>query len=97
MTYSNGTWGTSSSESDAATIRIFAKTEVEVGGDITFLLGDVNEDGKVDASDALMIMRYTLNIITLTDKQMLAADMNSSGTVDASDALIIMRMTLGII
>jgi len=97
ITYADGSFGTSSSESSAANIRIFVKTEVEVGDEPSYTPGDVNFDGVVNASDAILVMRYTLSIITLTDVQQLAADINNSGTIDASDAIMIMRKVLGII
>ena len=59
--------------------------------------GDVNSDGSVNASDAILIMRYALGLIELSEKQLLAADVNGDGTVNASDAIVIMRKTLGLI
>ena len=96
ITFNGSTFGTSSSESSAASIRLFVKTEVE-SGDPSYLIGDVNFNGTVDASDAILIMRYTLNLITLSDLQLLAGDVNGNGTVDASDAIVIMRKVLGLI
>ena len=96
ITYSASSgFGTSNSESSAAQIRLFVKTEV--GENPSFLLGDVNQNGTVDASDAILVMRYTLQMIDLTDLQLLAGDVNGNGTVDASDAILIMRKVLGLI
>ncbi len=61
------------------------------------LLGDVNGDGEVDISDALMTMRGAMGIIQLTADQQAAADVNGDGNVDVSDALLIMRCSMGII
>ena len=63
----------------------------------SFVLGDVNADGCVNAYDAILIMRYALGLIELTDKQLLAANTNSDSVVNASDAIVIMRKTLGLI
>lgn len=65
--------------------------------DLDFLLGDVNLDGKVDASDAtLTLQSYVRFMMTgdygLTPEQMRAADVNGDGIVDAQDATAIMQM-----
>ncbi|MBQ1553569.1 MAG: dockerin type I repeat-containing protein, partial [Clostridia bacterium] len=62
----------------------------------TGLMGDVNLNGTVDASDALIVLRYAMNLITLTDEQLAVADMNGNGKVDATDAVLIMRYALGV-
>lgn len=59
--------------------------------------GDVNGDGYVDASDALLTMRYAMGIIDLAAEQLFEADVNGDGNVDNSDALIIMRKAMGLI
>lgn len=58
------------------------------------LLGDVNMDGTVDASDALLVLRYSMELIDLTDEQLLRADYNCNGNVSADDALLILRNVL---
>ena len=58
---------------------------------------DVNNDGAVNASDAIMIMRYSLGLIVLNEAQGIIADVNGDGTVNASDAIIVMRKVLGIL
>ena len=60
------------------------------------LLGDVNFDGKVDATDALLVMRYSMLVITLTEDQQLVADYNLSDGPNATDALLIMRVALNL-
>lgn len=57
-----------------------------------FVVGDVNEDGKVTAMDARLALRYSAKIGTLTDTQLLAADVNKDGKVNASDARKILRV-----
>lgn len=61
-----------------------------------YIMGDVNNDSFVNANDALMVLRYSLHIIT-TMPNMAAADIDGNGTINANDALAILRAALGII
>ncbi len=54
-------------------------------------LGDVNGDGYIDAADALLCLRASVGLITLTPEQEAAADVNHDGLVDAGDAILILR------
>ena len=63
----------------------------------TTAMGDVNEDGKVDFLDAIMVLRYDAEIIQLTDNQMRAAEVNKDGKVDFLDAIMILRYDAEII
>ena len=61
-----------------------------------YILGDVNGDQKVDASDATLVLReYTILLSngasTLTEAQKLAANADGSNNIDASDATLILR------
>ena len=60
-------------------------------------LGDVNNDGFIDAGDAVLISRYDAGFITLSDEQLEAGDVNDDGTVDAGDAVVISRFDAGFI
>lgn len=60
-------------------------------------LGDVNNDGIVDAADAVMIQRHDAGIIMLTSEQLSAGDVNGDGIVDAADAVKIQRYDAGLI
>lgn len=57
--------------------------------DVTY--GDLNDDGKIDAKDALMVLRAAVGKLDLTEDQQLAGDVDSSGKLDAVDALLILR------
>jgi len=59
-------------------------------------LGDLNDDGKIDANDAtLVLVNYSLlstgEKIQLTESQQKAADVNGDGKIDASDATMILQ------
>lgn len=73
------------------TIRIGEPTPPSMGTGDNYLLGDVNEDGKVDSADAsLVLAEYGLiqtgGTLTFTGKQKKAADVNKDGKSDSSDA-----------
>ncbi|MDO4863696.1 MAG: dockerin type I domain-containing protein, partial [Ruminococcus sp.] len=56
-----------------------------------FALGDVNEDGKVDAKDASKVLVYYSAVSTgaeggLSEVQMKAANVNGDAKIDAKDA-----------
>lgn len=70
-----------------------AMENVDAAGDYT--LGDVNNDGYINSSDATMVLQEysalsTGNKSTLTDIQKKAADVNHDGQIDATDATSIL-------
>ncbi len=60
-------------------------------------IGDVNESGAVDASDALLVLQHVVRLTILPDNLLTVADTNIDGAVDASDALEILRYTVKLI
>ena len=61
------------------------------------IAGDVDGNGAIESTDALLALRISLGIIQPTAEQLHAGDIDGNGTVEASDALIILRMAMGII
>lgn len=61
-----------------------------------FLPGDVDLDGSVDAMDALLVLRYSLNLTDLDEEALALADVNGDGLVNAADALQILRSAMGL-
>ncbi len=59
--------------------------------------GDVDGDGDVTVTDALLAMRGALGLMELDDAQYSAADYDGDGEVTVTDALLIMRTALGLI
>lgn len=53
--------------------------------------GDVNSDTKVEPADALQVLQYSVQLITLTDDQLVAADVDGNNAVNPSDALLILQ------
>lgn len=59
-------------------------------------VGDVNDDGEIDASDASLIMRYLNDLSDLTMDQLKRADINGDGQVTEDDAAHLLRMVVGL-
>lgn len=59
------------------------------------LLGDINGNGSVDVTDALLALRAAMGVITLTDEQIARGDMNGDGVIDSTDAILILRTAMG--
>ena len=57
----------------------------------TTLLGDVDNNGSVTMTDAILVLRYVLGISEINGP----CDMNGDGVITSSDALIILRQALG--
>ena len=57
----------------------------------TSTLGDVNEDGNVDASDATALINKILGLLNLDDT---ACEINADGTVDVSDVTSLITLIL---
>lgn len=56
--------------------------------------GDVDGDGVVTISDAVTILRYSMQLLELTNAQLAVADMNGDGVVNVSDALTALRAAI---
>ena len=53
--------------------------------------GDINNDGKINATDAAMVYRYVNKTVSLTTEQLIVADVNGDGKINATDAAMIYR------
>ena len=59
------------------------------------MVGDIDADGAVTISDALMIFKYKTNEIKLSDTALKAADTDKNGKVELADALRIFKYKSG--
>ena len=64
---------------------------------VPYTLGDVDHNGKIQAVDALAVLRHVAKIETLDDTASLAADVDCDGKIKAVDALAILRYVAKII
>jgi hypothetical protein len=67
-------------------------TEVKI---IPDAVGDMNADQKIDAIDALLMLKFAVGKTIFTTQQETYADVDESGKVDVSDALMILQYSVG--
>ena len=58
------------------------------------VIGDVDGDGSVQATDALLVLRASLDMESFTPEQSEKADINADGSIDSSDALFILKIAV---
>ena len=60
---------------------------------------DVNSDKKINSADALVVLRYSVDLWTniKTEDQFMNADTNGDGKINSVDALAILRISVGFI
>jgi len=73
------------------------RTNIVVKQPCSVLYGDVNNDGKITAEDASLVLKAVVGLIPLDETQKQAADVTCDGNVTALDAATILQYTVGII
>jgi hypothetical protein len=54
-------------------------------------MGDVNDDGKINTTDARVVLQYAADLADLTDAQVQLADVNVKDEVNTTDARLILQ------
>lgn len=79
-----------------AILKDAAGTEVKTGGGVivfdssdTYLIGDINDDGKVDQSDVDLLLAYVEKTGEMTDAQIKGSDFNLDTRIDSLDVDIL--------
>lgn len=67
-----------------------------VGADVGVLRGDVNQDGKVDAFDALLIQQAIVGSLPTGSVAFPRGDANCNGAIDAGDVILALRAAVGL-
>lgn len=70
-------------------------TEKDGKSYIAIMLGDVNGDGKVKATDYMKIKNYIMETTSLSEVEKLAADVNEDGDIKATDYMKIKNYIMG--
>lgn len=60
----------------------------------TVVYGDVNRDSKIDAKDALEVLKFTVEKTSFSDEQKVIAEVIGDTKIDAKDALEILKFTV---
>ncbi len=59
--------------------------------------GDIDEDGLINASDALRVLRFAVAKQLFNERQLLIGELNGDDQIDAKDALLILRYAVELI
>lgn len=59
--------------------------------------GDVDMNGKINSSDALLVLQSATGLTTLSEKQLKAAELTNDEKITSSDALAILQFATGLI
>ncbi len=62
---------------------------------LVYNLGDVNSDKKVNSTDALKVLEFSVGKAKLSKSQLKAADIDKNGQVNSQDAYIILSISSG--
>lgn len=76
------------------TVNVVEKVATPTDTPTDIIWGDVTGDTKVDAKDALDVLKYAVNKTTFTAKQMLAAEVSGDENINAKDALEILKYSV---
>ena len=57
--------------------------------------GDINSDGKINSTDALMVLNYAVGKTSFSSSQKNKADVNNDNKINSSDALMILEYSVG--
>ncbi len=61
------------------------------------LYGDVTGEGRINSSDALMVLMHATRTKTLTGGSKTAADVSGDGKINSTDALLILNYAVGLL
>ena len=57
----------------------------------TVVYGDVNDDGDIDVTDAVLVLKHITDSSTLNAQQQIAANVNGDTEIDITDAVLILK------
>ena len=93
----NGQKGTPLVQGSTITITIAPAPTTTAPDTGSVLYGDVNLDGKVDISDAVLTNKAVSGVVMLNKQQYQNADCDASGEVNADDATLLMKFLVHIV
>lgn len=87
--------GLSNGDSTLKALTVFASNPIIQN--LQILKGDLNRDGKITATDLLMMKRRIVKLEKTTANDIERGDMNSDGKITATDLLILKKKIVGLI
>lgn len=89
----------STADTEASTETTVSETTVTTKGAVeaATLYGDINLDGRVDITDAVLLNKAAANTVSLSAQQQANADCDESGEVDSNDAVVLLKFLVSII
>lgn len=58
-------------------------------------LGDINDNGKIDMTDYILLKRAYFGTFPLTEEQSARGDLNNNGKIDMTDYILLKRVYFG--
>ncbi len=83
------------SSMDKPTDSVITSSENDNSSTTTYKLGDINDDGIINAKDALIVLKATVGRIILSAKQEMIAEVDGKPGLNAKDALVILKYAVG--
>jgi hypothetical protein len=94
-----------SSSVDMCDVKVLTKMISGIGGvdcsfpdyNSQFSVGDINRDGKVDVSDAAIILQKSISGYSFSDREIYFHDVNKDGIVNVYDSNVIIKNNFGLL
>ncbi len=61
------------------------------------LYGDINLDGKIDLTDAIVLNKYCAGAVTLSEQQLVNGNCNADGSTDMNDSITLLRFLVHLV
>ena len=78
-----------------ATIEHFSYYVLIDEGDLEYNLGDINDNGKIDMTDYILLKRAYFGTYNFTETQKKVGDINGNQKIDMTDYILVKRMYFG--
>ena len=72
-----------------------ATCEVTVTGEAPYIMGDLNNSGRVSITDVVMLVKLNFNKLELNDYYLAVGDMNHSGRISVTDVVLLVKTIFG--
>ena len=79
---------------ETTTVQAYVEVEGVSDPQYATVYGDINEDGVVDTSDAVLLQRYLNGYVLLNDRQLANADCQRDDLLDSIDVTVIMQYAI---